>query len=209
MTKDKKTGKIKAFLSNLIGVTDWKLKTNGHLDVNDEKLTRLTEDYGADFVAKFEKLLQEETASDQPKTKQSKSDMLKLEMLCALLAIQGITLSEDGNASLSKEQLEKIEAGLVKLQDEKTAAESAMATAKTEKETAVSALSAATTAMDELDATVLAAKTPAEKMEAIRTKLAAKPAVIPAGTALSTDEKTGGVIEGKDEINSFASQFKS
>jgi hypothetical protein len=206
---NKKTNKIKTFLSNLIGVNDWKLNAEGHLDINADEMTRLTKEYGADFVAKFEKLLQEETAGDQPKTKQPKSDMLKLEMLCALLAIQGITLSEDGNASLSKEQLEKIEAGLKKLQDEKTAAESALATAKTEKDTAVGSLSAATTAMDELDATVAAAKTPAEKVEAIRTKLAAKPAVIPAGTALSTDEKTEGKIEGKDEINSFAQQFKS
>jgi hypothetical protein len=210
MTKDKKTGTIKAFLSKLIGVTDWKLKTDGHLDVSPEELTRLTTEYGPDFVSKFEKLLSEE--NDDKSNNQIISNMpkeLKLAILCAILSVESLQAADDGSVMLNKEQLDKIEAGLKKLQDEKTAAESTLATAKSDKETAESALSAAIKAMDELDATVAAAKTTAEKVEAIRTKLAAKPAVIPAGNALGADGKMENVIEGKDEINAFAQQFKS
>jgi hypothetical protein len=188
---NKKTSKIKTFLSNLIGITDWKLKSDGHLDISTEELARLTEDYGADFVAKFEKLLSEENENKNLNINQKHLNMpkeLKLALLCALLSIDAISMSNDGTATLKQDQLEKIETGLKKLQEDKGAA--------------VNALNDATKAMDDLDATVKAAETPTAKVEAIRAKLAAKPAVVPTGS-LSQDANGQKKIEGADEVTDY------
>lgn len=210
MSMDKKSSKLKLLIGKLLNISEWKVKADGHLDVSDAELARITEEYGPDFIAKFEKLLQEEATGDrqtvtgeESKTKQSKSDMLKLELLCAMLGVQAITMSEDGTiATLNKEQLGKIEAGLKKLGEEKTAAESNLTTANTAKDAAVTALTAATTAMDELDATVKTAATTAAKVEAIRAKLASKPGAAATGAQNASDQ-TKKPIAGADKVTDY------
>lgn len=206
-----KSNKLKTLIGKLLGIKQWKLKSDGHLDVTDEELTGMKETYGEDFVRKLEQLLGEENAethenSGEDVTKHEKSDMLKLELLCALLAIEAITLSEDGTATLSKEQLEGIEAGLKKLQDEKTAAESLLDAAQTERDNAVTELSGAITAMDDLDPSVKTAANATAKVEAIRKKLAEKPAS--AATAIVTKGDQGRKkIEGADPVNEYANEI--
>jgi len=209
-----KSNKLKELVGKLFGIKQWKLKTDGHLDVTDEELAGLKETYGDDFVQKFEQLLGEESEGipgdqvpdEEVVTKNENFDMLKLELLCALLAVEAIALNEDGTATMSKEQLESIEAGLKKLQDEKTAAESSLAAATSAKDDAVTALSNATKAMDDLDPSVKAAADPAAKVEAIRKKLAEKPAS--AVTAIVTEgDQTRKKIDGADPVNDYVSEI--
>lgn len=131
--------------------------------------------------------------------------------LCAVLALQELKPDDKGSIILNKEQLDKIEAELKKLQDAKTFAESASATANTAKDnavsalttantakdTAVNALSAAIKAMDELDATVKAAADPAAKVEAIRKKMAEKPGTAATGAQTKADQERK-AIEGAE-----------
>jgi hypothetical protein len=187
----KKTNKIKTFLSNLIGVNDWKLNGEGHLNISADELNRLTTEYGADFVGKFEKLLSEENEHIDLNINQNHLNMpkeLKLALLCALLSVDAFSMSNDGTVTLKQDQLEKIEAGLKKLQEEKN--------------TAVNALNDASKAMDDLDVTVKAAETPSAKVEAIRAKLALKPGVGASGI-LSQDEHGKKKIEGADEVSEY------
>jgi hypothetical protein len=203
MSKEKKSSKFKSLIGNLLGIKEWKLKDNGHLDIKEENLIMMRETYGEEFVKKFEQLL----ADEKEGTKQIKSDMLKLELLCALLGVQAITMSEDGkNATLSEEQLGKIETGLRKLTDEKTAADSNLATANTDKDVAVAALAAADKALDELNPKVKEVKTTKEKVEAVRVLLAAKPGVAVTGALRSTDPHKQN-IEGADPINAKANEL--
>lgn len=215
MSKDKKSNKFKSLISELFGIKEWKLKDDGHLDIKEEDLSRMKDTYGEEFVKKFEQLLNEEATGDrQPATgkekgtNQAKSDMLKLELLCALLGVEAITMSEDGkNATLSEEQLGKIEAGLKKLGDEKTAAESNLATANTDKDVAVAALAAADKALDELDTKVKDAKTTKEKVEAVRVLLAAKPGAAANAILTDADDKKKTKIEGADAVNDYAQKY--
>jgi ATP-dependent protease ClpP protease subunit len=109
-------------------------------------------------------------------------------MLCTLLAVEAIEMTDDG-VFLNKEQMDKIEARLKQLGDEKTTAESNLTAAKTAKETAENSLSAALTAMDDLDATVKAAADPKAKVEAIRKKLAEKPGSAATGHQTKSDSE--------------------
>jgi hypothetical protein len=203
--------KLKNIISKALGIKEWKLNSEDKLDITEEELVNMKAQYGEEFVTKFEQLLKEEAKADpqtpqgglKESTKHKKSDMLKLELLCALLAVEAIALSEDGNATLTKEQLGNIEAGLRKLQDEKTAAESNLTTANSAKETAESTLSTAVTAMDDLDATIKAATTPAAKVEAIRKKLAEKPGAAASGTQTQGDQSKK-KIEGADPVTEYA-----
>lgn len=203
MSKEKNSSKFKSLIGNLLGIKEWKLKDDGHLDIKEGNLTRMKETYGEEFVKKFEQLLADEKES----TKQIKSDMLKLELVCALLGVEAITMSEDGkNATLSEEQLGKIESGLKKLSDEKTAAEFNLATANTEKDVATAALATADKALDELNPKVKEANTTKEKVEAVRVLLAAKPGVAVTGVQRSTDPHKQD-IEGADPINAKANEL--
>jgi len=206
MSKEKKSGKLKQLISKALGIeSEWKLNAEGHLDVGQEELARLTAEYGADFVGKFEKLLSEESETNNLNINQNQSNMpkqTKLALLCALLAVESIVLSEDGVATLNEEQLGMIESGLKKLQDDKAAAESNLTTANSAKDTAVKALSDATTAMDDLDASVKAAGTATEKVEAIRKKLAEKPGAAATGTQSRNDQERK-KVEGADPVNEY------
>ncbi|HNX37486.1 MAG TPA: hypothetical protein PKI15_03930 [Candidatus Cloacimonadota bacterium] len=203
---NKKLGKIRQLIARTLGIeSKFTLAENGHLDIKEEELIRIREEYGEDFVGKFEKLLSEEKEDNHLNNNQIQSEMpkmLTLALICAALGVKELQSADDGSVSLNEEQLNKLEAELKKLQDEKAAAESKEAAANTAKDTAEKALSDAVTAMDDLDATVKEAKTPAEKVEAIRTKLAAKPAVIPAQN-LGEDGKSEQRIEGNDEVNNY------
>lgn len=208
MNTEKKTGKIKQLINKLLGTDKaWKLGADGHLDVEAEELARIREEYGEDFVSKFEKLLSEEKQEDnitnQNQTKMPK--MLTLALVCAVLGVKELQAADDGSVSLNEEQLDKLEAELKRLQDEKAAVESGLAETTFLKEKADEALSSVVRAMDDLDATVKEAETPAKKVEAIRTKLAAKPAV-DAAQNLGEDGKSERKIEGKDEVNSYITQ---
>jgi hypothetical protein len=202
MSKEKKTSRLKSLIGSLFGIQEWKLDANGHLDVAPDTLSGITEKYGADFVAKFEMLLNEEsnilTNNNQNQTEMKE---LKLALICALLSVDALSVGEDGNVSMTEEQLGKIEAGLKDLQDAKSAADSNLTTANTEKDSAVNSLSTATSAMDDLDASVKEAKDPAAKVEAIRTLLAKKPAAAVTGALGSTDQRKK--IEGADEVNEY------
>jgi membrane protease subunit (stomatin/prohibitin family) len=209
MSKEMKSGKFTQLINKVLGRSpEWNLKADGHLDVSAEELERITEEYGAEFVAKFEKLLNEEK-SDISNINQKQTEMpkeTKLALLCALLGMSVITLSEDGKATFDEEQLVKIEAELKKLQDEKTAAETAVSTANSVKDAAEKDLSDAVKAMDDLDTSVKDAKTPAKKVEAIRARLAEKPAIGATG-ALDKDAKEEKEIAGKDEVNAFVKDY--
>jgi hypothetical protein len=204
MSKDKKSSKLKQLIGNLLNINDWKLKPDGHLDVTTEELTRLTEEYGPDFVAKFEKLLSEEN-EDKNSNNQTQLNMpkeLKLALLCAILSVESFQAADDGSVTLNKEQLDKIEAGLKKAYDDKAAAESTQATAKTDKEIAESALSNVMKALDELDPTVKAVTDPKAKVEAVRVKLAEKPGAA-ASLAQRNSDNSFKKIEGADEVNEY------
>ena len=133
-------------------------------------------------------------------TEMSKSKVLAL--LCAALAVQAIEVTDDG-VFLNQEQLDKLEAELKKLSDEKSKAVNDLATAATAREAAENSLSAAVTAMDELDTTVKAAADPKAKVEAIRAKLAAKPGAAATGFQGKGDDGHK-AIEGADEVTSYA-----
>lgn len=209
MSTEKKTGRIMQLINKFLGTEKaWKLGADGHLDVETEELARIREEYGEEFVSKFEKLLSEENQQDkhtninQNQTKMPK--MLTLALIGAILGVKELQAADDGTVSLNEEQLNKLEAELKRLQDEKAALDSGLAETTRLKEGADKALSDAVTAMDDLDASVKEAKTPAEKVEAIRTKLAAKPAVDPAQN-LGEDGKADLKIQGKDEVNDYIS----
>lgn len=126
-------------------------------------------------------------------------------LLCVVLALQELKPDDKGSIVLNKEQLDKIEAEIKKLQDAKALAETNLTTANTAKDAAVNALSTATTAMDALDATVKVAADPAAKVEAIRAKLAEKPGVAATGAQNQGDQTTGRKkIEGADEVSDYA-----
>ena len=128
--------------------------------------------------------------------------ILTLALVCAVLGVKELQAADDGSVSLNEEQLNSLEAELKKLQEEKTAAETKVADAVTAKETAENALSDAVTAMDDLDASVKKAEKPAGKVEAIRTLLAAKPAV-DASQNLGRDGQSDLALQGKDEVNDY------
>ena len=46
MSKDKKSNKFKTLIGSLLGIKEWKLKEDGHLDIKEEDLTRMKETYG-------------------------------------------------------------------------------------------------------------------------------------------------------------------
>jgi ATP-dependent Clp protease, protease subunit len=144
-------------------------------------------------------------------------------LLCVVLALHELKPDDEGSIVLNKEQLDKIEAEIKKLQDAKTLTETELATTKTaltaanaakdiavnalaatttEKEAAVNTLSAAITAMDDLDATVKAAVDPVAKVEVIRKKLAEKPGAAASGTQGRNDNPRK-KIEGSDEVTDY------
>lgn len=207
MSMEHKTGKIMQLINKLLGTerAEWTLGADGHLDVDAEELARIREEYGEDFVSKFEKLLSEENKQDKTNTNQNQTKMpkmLTLALVCAILGVKELQAADDGSVNLNEEQLNKLEAELKRLQDETAALNSSLAETTRLKEGADKALSDATKSMDDLDASVKDAKTPAEKVEAIRAKLASKPAV-DAAQNLARDGKTDPKIEGKDEVNDY------
>jgi ATP-dependent protease ClpP protease subunit len=178
-------------------------------------------DQGEDVATKIEKagntLLQKFTnLFSNHKINTDMPNLNAYALLCVVLALAELKPDDKGSIVLNKEQLDKIEAEIKKLQGERTAAESnlatakterdnavnALTTAKTEKDTAVNALSAATKAMDELDATVKAAADPAAKVEAIRKKLAEKPGAAATG-AQNNNDQSKKKIEGADEVSDY------
>lgn len=200
---EKKAGKLKQIINKLLGTDKaWKLGSDGHLDVEAGELARIREEYGDDFISKFEKLLSEENENTNNQIQTEMPKILTLALVCAVLGVKELQAAEDGSVTLNQDQLDTLEAELKRLQDEKTAAESGLAETTRLKEAADKALSDAVTAMDDLDATVKEAATPADKVEAIRVKLAAKPAVDPAQN-LGEDGKTDSKIDGKDEVNEY------
>lgn len=195
--------KIKQFISRTLGIeSKWNLKEDGRLDIASEELSRIKDEYGEDFVVKFEKLLSEENENTNNQIQTEMPKILTLALLCAVLGVKELQAADDGSVSLNEEQLNSLEAELKKLQDEKTAAETKVADAVAAKETAENALSDAVTAMDDLDASVQKAEKPSEKVEAIRTLLAAKPAV-DASQNLGKDGQSDLALQGKDEVNDY------
>jgi tellurite resistance protein len=144
---------------------------------------------GDKFIENFKKLF-----SNNTKTKKEMSKLNAMALLCALMAVDAIEMTDDG-VFLNKEQLDKIEAELKKMKDLNTA-----------KDAAVNALSTATMAMDELDPTVKIAETPIAKVEAIRKKLAEKPGVVATGTRTISDQ-TRKVIAGTDPVTAYAQEI--
>lgn len=138
--------------------------------------------------------------NSKPKKEMSKPNVFAL--LCVAMAVDAIEMTDDG-VFLNKEQLDKIEAELKKLNAEKTTAVNDLTTAKSEKDKAVGDLSAAIAAMDELDATVKAAADTKAKVEAIRVKLAAKPGAVATGIQNKSDQSRK-VIEGADPVTAYA-----
>lgn len=126
-------------------------------------------------------------------------------LVCAALAVDALEMQDNG-VFLNKEQLDKIEAEMKKLQDGKTTAEASMNTAVTEKTTAVNALTAANAALDELDTTVKAAEGIDKKVEAVRKKLAEKPGAAATG-AQGSGDNTRKKIEGADEVTAYAQKL--
>jgi ATP-dependent Clp protease, protease subunit len=182
-------------------------KSNSQPAAAEEDIAVKIEKAGDNLLKKFTNLFSNHTKIDK---KMSKPNLLAL--LCAVMAVEAIEMTDDG-VFLNKEQLDKIEAELKKLQGEKTTAETNLATAKTEKDTAVTAantakdtavnaLTAAITAMDDLDATVKAVADPAAKVEAIRKKLAEKPGAAATG-AQNQHDQTKKKIEGADEVTDY------
>jgi ATP-dependent Clp protease, protease subunit len=151
---------------------------------------------------------------NKPKSKKEMSKTNVLALLCAVMAVDAIEMTDDG-VFLNKEQLDKIEAELKKLAAEKTTAVNDLATANsakdkaiadlttanTEKDTAVNALTAANTALDELHPTVKEAKTVAEKVEAVRKELAKKPGAAATGAQGNEDQKKK--IDGADPVTDY------
>lgn len=151
---------------------------------------------------------------NKPKSKKEMNKPNVLALLCAVMAVDAIEMTDDG-VFLNKEQLDKIEAELKKLSAEKTTAENDLATANaakdkaiadlttanTEKDSAVNALTAANTALDELHPTVKEAKTVAEKVEAVRKELAKKPGAAATGAQGNDDQKKK--IEGADPVTDY------
>ncbi|HPS38829.1 MAG TPA: hypothetical protein PL124_05385, partial [Candidatus Cloacimonadota bacterium] len=122
---NKKLGKIRQLIARTLGIeSKFTLAENGHLDIKEEELIRIREEYGEDFVGKFEKLLSEEKEDNHLNNNQIQSEMpkmLTLALICAALGVKELQSADDGSVSLNEEQLNKLEAELKKLQDEKAA----------------------------------------------------------------------------------------
>lgn len=170
---------------------------SGSASAQGEDIAQKIEKAGDSFLKKLGNFFSNHTKNN---TEMSKPNVYAL--LCVALAVQALEVQDDG-VFLNKEQLDKIEAELKKLQDAKAAAESNLTTANTAKDNAVTALSSVTTAMDELDATVKAAADPAAKVEAIRKKLAEKPGAAATGAQTRSDNGRK-KIEGADEVTDYA-----
>lgn len=196
--------KIKQFISRTLGIeSKWNLTEDGHLDIASEELERIQQEYGEDFVGKFEKLLSEENQNTNNQIQTEMPKILTLALVCAVLGVKELQAADDGSVTLNEEQLNALEAELKKLQAEKAAAETNLATANTERETAENALSGVTDALDELGETVKAAATPAAKVEAVRKKLAEKPGA--AATQIQTQgDQSRKTIDGADPVTSYA-----
>lgn len=127
----------------------------------------------------FDKLMNRFKNSIQKKTENKTSDnkMEHLKNLIETLGLDPEASFDDVLASVTSLQEAKTTAETA-LADEKTAKETAvtdLATASTEKEAAVNSLKVVTTALDELGEPVQKVESPTEKVEAVRTLLAAKP----------------------------------
>jgi hypothetical protein len=164
--------------------------------VEDDLATRINK-VGESLIDRISNLF-----PNKSKTDKKMSKTLVLASLCAVMAVDAIEMTDDG-VFLNKEQLDKIEAELKKLQGEKVTAETNLTTANSAKDTAVNSLSAVTTAMDELDSSVKTAATPVAKVEAIRAKLASKPGAAPTGAQNQSDQ-TKKPIAGADSVTAYA-----
>ena len=101
----------------------------------------------------------------------------------AVLGVESLE-SVDESVSLNEEQLNQIEAALVEtdsLNGQLETERQNVTSAQSERDQARTELTNAISAFDAIDATIAAAETPEAKVQAIRTLLAAKPAVQPAG----------------------------
>ena len=212
MKNDKVTTRLKQLVDRMFGISEWKLNEEGKLDVDDKTLQAIKSTYGEEFLAQFEKLLangvenDEEAGEESAETNQKKQYTMKLELLCALLALGEIALSEEGNATLSKEQLEAIEAGLRKLTDEKTAAEQSLSTAEAGKTAAEQAMQTVITDLEDLGEGVKAAEEPKAKVEAVRLILAKKPGQNSTGKQ-EEEDATKKVIEGADPASEEVKKY--
>ena len=206
----KKGAKMKSLIAKALGINqDWKLNADGQLDVSAEERERIVAEYGADFLSKFEKLLSGDSAETENSKHQSKIDMskqVKLALVCAMLSTESLEASEDGSVTLNQDQLNAIEAGLKKLEDENRTAVSDLASANTAKAAADKSLADAITALDQLDDTVKGATDITGKIEAVRAVLAKKPGA-PASGVQSESDTQKIVIEGADEITEYAKTF--
>lgn len=198
-----KLNKIKAAISNLFGIKEWKLRDDGKLDMDEDLRSKMMDLYGEKFVEKFEKSLKEESDT-KIVTKKKRTDMSKantMALLCAVLAVESLEMTDEG-LFLNQEQLNLIEGELAKMKDLRAQKEAA----DKDKKAADQALIDASAALDDLDETVAKAETVAAKVEAVRAKLAEKPGAAPTGTQSESD-LTHEKIEGADDITAFAGEY--
>jgi hypothetical protein len=205
---------LKASIGKVLSIKEWKLNKEGKLDVTTEQRTRFSDMYGAELLERVEQSMKEDKPVNQFNAKHKIATMndKKLALLCALLGVASLEMSDEGTF-LNEEQLDKIEGELNRLQTQSAAADLAKAdatkaktTAEAGQKTAEDSLTAVVKALDDLDSTVKEAKDPAAKVEAVRTKLAAKPGANPSGVKKDNDagaDMNGGV----DEVNAYAKQI--
>ncbi len=150
----------------------------------------------------------DEDFNDDTNSNLNTSTMKQFDKVNGVLGVESLE-ANDEHVSLNEEQLEAIdnklseneqaistakadkttaEDALQVAEQAKTDAEEAKAKAEQEKETAETNLANATSAFDAIGETIAAANSPEEKAEAIRTLLAAKPGVKPAGNLQGNDD---------------------
>ena len=105
--------KIKQFISRTLGIESrWNLTEEGRLDIASEELERIQQEYGEDFVGKFEKLLSEENENTTNQIQTEMPKILTLALVCAVLGVKELQAADDGSVSLNEEQLNSLEAEL-------------------------------------------------------------------------------------------------
>lgn len=197
----------------MLGISEWKLTQDGKLDINDSQRTKMEDLYGHDLITHIEKKLQDEKSENKHNTnKLTKRSMGKLPLLCALLAVGALEMSDDG-VFLNQEQLDAIEAELNKHKNQMTEAatktgdaEKAQKDAVTAQKAAEESLAGVVKALDDIDTSVKDAKNETEKVEAVRQLIAKKSAAGATGTQKKGDADAEMTFAGNDPVNAYVKE---
>jgi len=144
--------------------------------------------------------------STEKQTQKSNIKMESISFVARVLNVETLE-SQDGYVTLSVEQINTLEAAMQNGETERQTAETNLTAANAARAAAEQSLTNALTALDEIDETVRKASDITAKVEAVRVKLAEKPAAAATGIQSKADDQGRLKVEGADEINAYVKKY--